>query len=283
MNIALDLIVAVIFGAIVAECVCRGFAVSVMNFAKSILSVLFAYLLSPAVAGIFSGRLFYPLITKFVADGMPSSFSDIGAGVETAACGTGQVDYLRCLTVSPDGIDLDRLDPSSIDLSKIDLSSVSRGDVEKFLSDVPEKYSEIMDKFGLDASQILEKYDALVSGGDVSFLDFISEVASPIVNTVSSACAFLTVFVLSLAVLGVVTLLLPKFVSLPTLPKGDRAIGAVVGVLSGLIVAATLSTVIVAGLETLSGLIPELFGGTAEKTVLVKLLGGAGSDSFLLK
>ncbi|MBQ7921036.1 MAG: CvpA family protein [Clostridia bacterium] len=148
-------------------------------------------------------------------------------------------------------------------------------DLSKIAADLPEAYVNILDRYNIS----LEEFTAQIAGitvADESMIDsFSAQIASPCATAISTAAAFIILFLASLLVLSLVTWILDALFRLPVLSATNRFFGLVFGVLEGVLIVWSLSAAASALMSALGSLDGELFGAhVVESTVICKFFAG---------
>ncbi|PWM26833.1 MAG: hypothetical protein DBX36_03750 [Oscillospiraceae bacterium] len=138
------------------------------------------------------------------------------------------------------------------------------------LSEIPDVVKNICDTFGIDIQDIKSNEEIDKQSPDQSISDHITEL---ILSRTAYIIAFISVFIAAAIVLRIITIILCAICKMPILNSINRIAGAVFGFCFGGISAFVIAKLLILLLPTLVSVNPELFGGAAEQSVLLKLIG----------
>ena len=138
------------------------------------------------------------------------------------------------------------------------------------LSKIPDVVKNICDTFGIDIQDIKSNEEIDKQSPDQSISDHITEL---ILSRTAYIIAFISVFIAAAIVLRIITIILCAICKMPILNSINRIAGAVFGFCFGGISAFVIAKLLILLLPTLVSVNPELFGGAAEQSVLLKLIG----------
>ena len=138
------------------------------------------------------------------------------------------------------------------------------------LSEIPDVVKNICDTFGIDIQDIKSNEEIDKQSPDQSISDHITEL---ILSRTAYIIAFISVFIAAAIVLRIITIILCTICKMPILNSINRIAGAVFGFCFGGISAFVIAKLLILLLPTLVSVNPELFGGAAEQSVLLKLIG----------
>jgi len=115
------------------------------------------------------------------------------------------------------------------------------------------QFIDMMDEVGVSEKQIDEVLERDNVDAKAQISRFARMVAEPMAKAVSDIISFIIIFVVSLIVLKILTIVVGLIFKLPVLKSFDRILGVVFGVLSGLFLVFVFAMVA----ETLSGAIAD--------------------------
>lgn len=138
------------------------------------------------------------------------------------------------------------------------------------LTEIPDVVKNICDTFGIDIQDIKSNEEIDKQSPDQSISDHITEL---ILSRTAYIIAFISVFIAAAIVLRIITIILCAICKMPILNSINRIAGAVFGFCFGGISAFVIAKLLILLLPTLVSVNPELFGGAAEQSVLLKLIG----------
>ena len=131
------------------------------------------------------------------------------------------------------------------------LTSVNGGDLAKLFADMPEALSNMLARYNCDAS--------IATAADTS--DGLARViASPAVNMISTAIAFLIIFIVAVIVMKILTLILDSVFKLPLLNGANKMLGLVFGAVTAIIIIWAVSVFGGSLISALGSVAPEYFG-----------------------
>lgn len=198
MEYILDIIIAVIFGAIVIDSVRKGFFKSLFELAGTLISLAISRLLSESFAGV--------AFNSFIRKGAE-------AYLEKALGSAGTKDYAL--------------------------------QAQETLNSIPEALNGIMSLMGIDKELILEKIQSADLGGSNLIESLMSNVVEPIGTAIVQFILFIIFAVAVGFILKIVVRLLDGIIKkLPAVKQLNTTLGAVFGVLRGIIVVAIISMLV---------------------------------------
>jgi uncharacterized membrane protein required for colicin V production len=131
------------------------------------------------------------------------------------------------------------------------LTSVTGGDLVKLFSDMPEALSNMLSRYNSDVTA--------ATAADTSE-GLARTIASPAVETISTAIAFLVIFIAAVIVMKLITLILDSVFKLPLLNGANKALGLVFGAATALVVIWCVSVFGGSLISALGSVAPEYFG-----------------------
>lgn len=150
-------------------------------------------------------------------------------------------------------------------ITQILSAGVGKIDLEKLIDERPDALEEIAKRFNVDLDSIAEYYsEKLADLTDAEAINGISEhISSPAATAISQILAAIAIFVVTLIVLKLLSLVLDLIFKLPVLKTLNSILGLIFGIASAL-----LSTYILANLAfglvgALGAINPELFNESA--------------------
>lgn len=198
MEYIVDIIIVVIFGAIVVDSMRKGFFKSLFELAGTLISLL----LSRSLSETFAPKAFDAFIRKG-AEGY----------LENALGSVGTKDYAL--------------------------------QAQEALNSIPEALNGLMSLMGVDKEVILEKIQSADLGGSNIIESLMSSVVEPIGTAVVQLILFAALSVAVGFVLKLVVRLLDGVIKkLPAVKQLNTTLGAVFGVLRGIIVVAIISVIV---------------------------------------
>lgn len=163
------------------------------------------------------------------------------------------------------------------------LKSLSQKDTEsydlaKLFSDMPDSFRQILDRYGAKAADLKETVSPGTDAAASDVMDLSLQIARPVVSAISGVIAFLLLFVGTVVVLKLLTWLLDLLFQLPVLKTANTFLGAVVGVISALMWAWTLSALSVIFIRAMSSISPAYFSESLiDNTIILRFF---ADDNF---
>lgn len=165
---------------------------------------------------------------------------------------------------------LDRIS-ASIDSTVRSAASTPVGtDVSTFLSKIPETLAGTLDKFNVEGDSLKGFISGLKDTGDAAVEKVSDFIARPTSQIISNTLSFIVLFVIILIVLRLLSKLIIVLFKAPIVSTVDHLAGLALGVVNALLILWIVSLVINVALGALGSYIPDWFGDTAEKSVIMK-------------
>ena len=142
-------------------------------------------------------------------------------------------------------------------------------DLQKLLTEIPEWFGQILDRYGADKIQLAEKFGNISAGSSEDVAKIARIIADPVAGTLSSVAAFIILFTAVFAVLSLATLIIDSIFHLPLLHGVNKTAGLVFGVLEALLVASLLSFLLADLTVSMGAVNSELFGEQVVRNSLV--------------
>ena len=144
-------------------------------------------------------------------------------------------------------------------------------DLETLFSDVPEVFSDLLQRFGVEMSSLKETFGTYSSAGAQTVTDMSETIAAPVAFAFSKALAFASVFIGALIAMALVTFLVDLVFKLPGLKKANKFFGFLLGALLGLLYAYLFSEVAVVLIKAGIAYYPNLFNQSIiDNSILLK-------------
>ncbi len=163
------------------------------------------------------------------------------------------------------------------------LKSLSRKDTEsydlsKLFADMPDSFRQILDRYGAKAAELKETVTPAPDAAAEDVMDLSQLIAQPVVSAISGVLAFLLLFVGTVIILKLLTWILDLLFQLPALKTANTFLGGVVGVISALMWAWTLSALSVIFIRAMSSISPAYFSESLiENTIILRFF---ADDNF---
>lgn len=198
MEYIVDIIILVIFAAIVISSIRKGFFKSLFELAGTLISLA----ISRALSEGFAPQVFDTFIKKGAEAYLANALGDVGTK-----------DYVL--------------------------------QAQETLNSIPEALNGIMSLMGIDKQMLLEK----VQNADLGGANLVESLMSSVVGPVATAVVQFVLFVILAVVVGFVLKIVVKLLDgvikkLPAVKQLNTGLGAVFGVLRGIIVVAIISMLI---------------------------------------
>ena len=139
------------------------------------------------------------------------------------------------------------------------------------LADLPQSISELLSRYNVDPADLKETIDGLNTTGEDAIETISRSIASPVVSVISTAAAFLLIFVLTSVVLWIATMIINSIFKLPVLHTANTVLGIVFGVVTAILIMFVYSAVVSSLVTSLGSISTKFFGeDVVEHTILVK-------------
>ncbi len=144
-------------------------------------------------------------------------------------------------------------------------------DLSKVATDLPEAYTAILTRYGIDIPSFSEKLAQVTQADESVIADYSAQIADPCATMVASAAAFALVFLAVYVGLTFVAWVGDLFFHLPVLSEANHFAGFVFGCLEAAFFAYVIAIVGGSLVEALGPIDPGLFGAAAvQNTVLCR-------------
>ena len=204
------------------------------GFIKSVMN------LGSHIAALFVAYAFTPKLAKFFNDNF--FLEKISSGIR---------DTLKSLTENPSG-------EGTYNLSKL-------------FSDLPEPFTEILDRYNVSLDSVSDQIKNVTDATEDAVNSLSDSISFGVANVLSSVAAFLLLFVGSILILKLVTLILDSLFKLPVLNSANKALGFLFGVVIALIIAFVFSILSVKLIGALNSISPDLFNqDVIDNSILLK-------------
>lgn len=154
--------------------------------------------------------------------------------------------------------------------------SIPNVDVDALINEMPPAFKKSLDRFRTDPEDVKELFENsdIEETDDQKRTRIAEKMASPLSKAISRALAFLIIFVVLYLVLFIISIIVCAVVKLPLLRTADKLLGALLGGVSGILLAWGVSLAICALLPHLSvlydGVVPET---VIDNSIVVKFIG----------
>lgn len=120
------------------------------------------------------------------------------------------------------------------------------------------EFVELLEKFGVDFDALAKTFDDISSGTEQTVRELAENIATKVVNGISTVLAFIALFIASMIVLWLVSLILTLVVKLPVLKQLNALLGIVCGLVTSLAVFYIFATLGVLLIDKLSAVYPSI-------------------------
>ena len=154
--------------------------------------------------------------------------------------------------------------------------SIPNVDIDALINEMPPAFKKSLDRFRTDPEDVKELFENsdIEETDDQKRTRIAEKMASPLSKAISRALAFLIIFVVLYLVLFIISIIVCAVVKLPLLRTADKLLGALLGGVSGILLAWGVSLAICALLPHLSvlydGIVPET---VIDNSIVVKFIG----------
>lgn len=146
-------------------------------------------------------------------------------------------------------------------------------DLSAMYSEMPDALKQIIERYSVDSEKFGEMCAGVTEGTEETVEKLSEYIAAPIADTLSSAAAFIAIFVGALIVLKLLVFLIDLIFKLPVLNGTNKTLGLLFGVGEALILSVLISSVSAAIITALGSVDPVTFGAHAvEKSYIMKTL-----------
>ena len=173
----------------------------------------------------------------------------------------------------------DTISSAIASLSKDVLGSFN---VEKLFQDMPESLSEILSRYGADTGVISKNVTGLTIATEEQIRALAERITSPVVSTICTIIAFITIFLISLLILTFLTWLLDHIFDLPVLKKANDILGAALGFIFAFMISWLISSALISITPALVSIAPDYFNEDwIEHTYIIRFFGSNGFAALL--
>lgn len=144
-------------------------------------------------------------------------------------------------------------------------------DISKLFEDLPEAFTSLLERFGIDLDALAQKYAGLINGSGTEVSEMTDTIASPLAMATASVLAFLAIFFGTLLVCFLIIRLVDLICQLPVLKTANHLLGALVGCLSGLLYVWVFAAVALLVIRTVTATTDSIiFLNTVENSFILK-------------
>lgn len=220
-------------GLLIILCVVIVVVETKRGFIKSVMN------LGSHIAALFVAYAFTPKLAKLFCDKF--FLEKISSGIR---------DTLKSLTENPSG---------------------QTYNLNKLFEDLPEPFTQILERYNVSLDSVSDKIKNVTDATEDAVNSLSDSISSGVANVLSSVAAFLVLFVGSIIVLKLVTLVLDSLFKLPVLSTANTTLGFLFGVVVALIVAFVFSLLSVKLIGAMNSISPELFNQSViDNSILLK-------------
>jgi len=145
--------------------------------------------------------------------------------------------------------------------------------LDKMYSEMPDALNQIIERYGTDRDVLGEMCDGLVSGTEEMVAKVSDYIAAPVAHGLSTAVAFIILFIAIGLALTVVTFVIDAVLHLPVLHGTNKFLGFVFGLAEGAIFCVMLGYGAAMLVSYLGSLDPKLFGDhVVEGSIIMKTM-----------
>jgi len=157
-------------------------------------------------------------------------------------------------------------------ISKIIGNGITSLNIGSLISEQPQAFTDIIDRYATDIGA-LERYYYAQSGGTADVQRNVSEfIAGPVSEALSTGLAFLTIFIGVTIVLSLAALVLDLIFKLPGLSTLNRVLGFMLGAVCGLLYTWAAALILTAIVPALAALYPEVISPSMfENSILLNV------------
>ncbi len=167
-------------------------------------------------------------------------------------------------------------------LQSLSQSGENTYDLTRLFDDMPDSFKQILERYGVDASELEDTANPKAEADDSDVGDLASLIAGPVARAISGVLAFLALFVATVIILKILTWILDLLFQLPVLKTANTLLGLLIGIVSAVVWAWVLSSLSVIFISAMSSVSPETFGPSLiDNTVILKFFADDGFANIL--
>lgn len=145
--------------------------------------------------------------------------------------------------------------------------------LDKLAIDLPEPFTEILDRYHIDIDAFSEKIRGLTGCSEDIVNGYAEQIAEPTVDLISSVLAFAAIFIIVVLALSILTAILNLIFNLPVLRGANIFFGTVLGAVEAVVLCGVLATVLSVLVSSLGAIDPSVFGAdTIDETVICSFI-----------
>ncbi|MCQ2426881.1 MAG: CvpA family protein [Clostridia bacterium] len=107
--------------------------------------------------------------------------------------------------------------------------------LSKLFEQLPDEFTELIQNTGADLDAISDKFSSMTSATELDLSALSEKIAGPISSTIASVIGFVSAFFVALIVFSIAGALICKLFSLPILRQVDGLLGALLGIIAGIV------------------------------------------------
>ena len=139
------------------------------------------------------------------------------------------------------------------------------------LKEMPQTLSELLARYNVSPETVQSKVDQLQTTGDEALTSVARTIADPVVTVISTAAAFILIFVAACLVLWIVTAIVDSVFKRPVRRTANTVLGVVFGVAAAVLILFVYSSVMSSLITSLGSISTDWFGeSVVDQTVIVK-------------
>lgn len=147
-------------------------------------------------------------------------------------------------------------------------------DLKKLFTEMPDAFKDLLTRFGANVGE-LETSFGTSSASAETVENLSGKIAEPIAGMISTALAFITIFVGSLIILAILTWIIDLIFKLPVLKKANKILGFILGLLLAFVYAFIFSKLAVKIIDVGVAVRPEVFNeNIISNSLLLKFFSG---------
>lgn len=150
--------------------------------------------------------------------------------------------------------------------------------LSKLFGDMPSEFADILKRYGADTAKLFDRFGEMSAAAEENVKELANSITSKVVHGVSDTLAFISLFIVSLAVISLVIFIVGLIMKLPVLSALDKGLGFIFGIISGLLLVWIFANLVTIGLDILNIIKPGILGvDIIEDTYIIKYI----SDNYM--
>ncbi len=154
-------------------------------------------------------------------------------------------------------------------LDSLTQKTTGGADLEKLFNDMPTEFADILDRYGVSAESLSERFGGFTNAAEESINDLAASITENVVHTISEVLAFAALFIGTFIVLTIVIWIMGFILKLPVLSTIDKGLGFLFGIITGVLAIWVYCNLVSVGVEALSAVKPGLMSDNVISNTLI--------------